>query len=468
MFLRLYSFGKKKINKMETNVIEGNPTKKFFIEMITRDISIEDAIIDLLDNSIDGANRLKDNDFNGLTINIHIDNTSFCIEDNCGGFSLEVAQKYAFRFGRPDEAPKSYNSVGRFGIGMKRSLFKIGKEFTVESQSQNDHFRVTVNVDDWSLKKRKVRTTEADEIEIDDWSFNYQIVDESLDCDGTRIEVKNLNNDVASLFGDDSFLVNLSENIERLLNFSLLKGLTIILNGKILRGKPVDILMSDTTLPYYTVGAFANVQYKIIAGLGEIGVPKNSGWYIYCNDRLVLEADTSSITGWGVGAVPKWHIDYVMFRGIVFLDSRETLNLPLTTTKKGIDATSGIYKAILPMMINAMIKVLSFLKQIPKMRDEANNYRQTLCENLNKVSAVRLKTLTFENHVEKKFLSPPLDSDIIAQKKNNVRVAYDVNKKIADLAKTIAGVKSYKELGKLSFDYYVKMEDIPNEESIND
>ena len=40
------------------NIIEGSPTKQFFIDMITRDISIEDAIIDLLDNSIDGANRL--------------------------------------------------------------------------------------------------------------------------------------------------------------------------------------------------------------------------------------------------------------------------------------------------------------------------------------------------------------------------------------------------------------------------
>ena len=54
------------------------------------------------------------------------------------------------------------------------------------------------------------------------------------------------------------------------------------------------------------------------------------------------------------------------------------------------------------------------------------------------------------------------------RKKNNVRVAYDVNKKIADSAKAIAEVKSYKELGKLSFDYYIKMEGVPNEESIND
>ena len=68
-----------------------------------------------------------------------------------------------------------------------------------------------------------------------------------------------------------------------------------------------------------------DVNYRIIAGLGGIGEPKNSGWYIYCNNRLVLEADTSNITGWGVHPIPQWHINYVMFRGILFLDSEETL-----------------------------------------------------------------------------------------------------------------------------------------------
>ena len=53
---------------MNTNIIEGNPTKKFFIEMITRDISIEDAIIDLLDNSIDGANKISPDDYSNLFI----------------------------------------------------------------------------------------------------------------------------------------------------------------------------------------------------------------------------------------------------------------------------------------------------------------------------------------------------------------------------------------------------------------
>ena len=218
-------------------------------------------------------------------------------------------------------------------------------------------------------------------------------------------------------------------------------------------------------MPYYANGKINDVSYRVIAGLGEIGEPKNSGWYIYCNNRLVVEADTSNITGWGVAPIPRWHINFVMFRGILFLDSEETLYLPLTTTKKGIDATSEIYKSVLPIMKNGMVKVLEFLKKIPQMGDLANNYRQTLCDTLEKVSAVELKTYDFSSHTEKIFIAPPLDVDIIAQKKNNVRIAYDVNKDLADAAKHHAEAKSYKELGNTSFEYYLKMEDITDEES---
>ena len=86
---------------MEENIIQGNPTKTFFIEMITRDISIKDAILDLLDNSIDGANRINSLSYEGLYINVSISNDEFIVNDNCGGFSLDIARRYAFRFGRP-------------------------------------------------------------------------------------------------------------------------------------------------------------------------------------------------------------------------------------------------------------------------------------------------------------------------------------------------------------------------------
>ena len=452
---------------MSNNVIEGNPTKKFFIDMITRDISIEDAIVDLLDNSIDGANRINREDYSNLYIELTINENEFIIKDNCGGFSLETAQKYAFRFGRPDSAPKLLNNtVGRFGIGMKRSLFKIGKCFYVETKCNNDHFKVTVNVEDWEQKKQSVTLKDNITTEIDDWSFNYENVDnnQNLSFDGTYIKVSELNKEVQDLFSDSRFISNLANDIQRLLNFSLLKGLKIILNSSSLEGQKVELLVSQTCQPYYLDGKLNGVSYRIIAGLGDIGEPKKSGWYIYCNDRLVVEAEQSSITGWGTSSVRKWHPDLVMFRGIVYFDSLETFNLPLTTTKKGVDTTSDVDKAALPYMKESMLDIIDFLRQITKMGDEANSYRQTLCDNMTRYSAVELKTKEFitENipHRQRTFLPPELDEDVISQKKNTVRISYDADKKIADSAKAYADANSYKELGSITFDYYTKMEGI--------
>lgn len=451
---------------MNANVIQGNPTKKFFIEMITRDISIEDAIIDLLDNSIDGANRINPNDYSGLEIELNITGDEFCIKDNCGGFSLETARKYAFRFGRPDEAPPENNTVGRFGIGMKRSLFKIGKNFIVESESKENHFKVEVDVDEWSKRKKTVTDNENNQITIDDWNFNYQIIDNNpLGYKGTVIRVSNLNNEVKDLFADNYFLISLSDSIQRLLNFSLLKGIKINLNGKELHGKKIELLYSDHYMPYYADGNIGDVKYRIIAGLGEIGEPKLSGWYIYCNNRLVMEADTSNITGWGVSPIPKWHVNYVMFRGLLFLDAEETMNLPLTTTKKGIDATSEVYKIVLPLMKNAMISVLEFLKQIPQMGDKANEYRQMLCDTYSRKTAMELKTFTFPHHPERKFDEPQLDVDTISHKKETIRIAFDAKKNAANAVKEHADVGSYKDVGLVTFEYYMQMEDIKYEES---
>lgn len=450
----------------QLNIIEGNPTKKFFIEMITRDISIEDAIIDLLDNSIDGANRLNPDSYEGLEIKLTLNDKSFIIEDNCGGFSLETAQKYAFRFGRPDNAPKVQSTIGRFGIGMKRSLFKMGRIFTIDSQYKDQHFKVDVNVDEWSKKTKQINIDGRESI-VDDWSFNYQIIAEESkrESDGTVIIVQDLNSEVKELFNDEIFCNNLVEIIQKQLNFSILKGLTVWLNDRKLEGKHINLLMSDDVVPYHTSGSIQDgkIQYIIVAGLGEIGIPKDSGWYIYCNNRLVVEADTSHITGWGSGPVPRWHIDYVMFRGVLFLDAEETINLPLTTTKKGIDSTSEAYQLMLPLMQNAMIQILSYLKKITQMKDEANDYRRVLCETLNVIDTVALKTFNFNQSPQKKFIPPQLNIDLIAQKRNSVRIAYDADKSIADKAKDYANVNSYKELGILTFNYYKQMERVDDE-----
>lgn len=451
---------------MNENNIQGNPTKSFFIEMITRDISIQDAILDLLDNSIDGANRIYSESYRGREIEIILTKDEFIVKDNCGGFSLDTAKKYAFRFGRPDDAPPTEGSIGRFGIGMKRSLFKMGNYFEVETKTETDHFQVSVDVKTWKTKTKTVRQGE-DNIEIDDWDFQFENLTaenaqkSNLSEPGTYIKVSNLFPQVGDLYQNNTFQNQLKEDIEKLLNFSIEKKIKIKLNGKVLKSKNIYIF-SEISKPYVYEGNKDGVTFRVIAGLGEIGDPSKSGWYIYCNDRLVVEADRSELTGWV--SPKKWHIDHVMFRGIVFLDSAETIKLPLTTTKKGIDATSEIYKIVLVYMKEAMNNILPFLKEITKLGSDANEYRKSISEQESKVTVVEMKVSSEINTQQRRFVPPPDSIEHINKSKHEeVRISYSVPKKKFEIAMEASNSKSTKELGEYTFNYYLKMEDLENE-----
>src|SRR5271157_5108186 len=108
------------------------PTKRFFIEMLTRDISLEDALLDLIDNCIDGYCRTTGlslssslisstgNNDKKYFVNLDITDTKFVITDNCGGIDYEEARKTVFRFGRIESHFHSALSV--YGIGLKRAI----------------------------------------------------------------------------------------------------------------------------------------------------------------------------------------------------------------------------------------------------------------------------------------------------------------------------------------------------------
>ena len=132
---------------MKLQSINAEPTKDFFISMLTRDISLLSSLVDLIDNSVDAA--LSSGGFSGKTIEISLNGQRFEIIDNCGGISKKAATDYAFKFGRPATAPNAPHSVGRFGVGMKRALFKMGRAFKIYSKHQQDSFLVNVDVDEW-------------------------------------------------------------------------------------------------------------------------------------------------------------------------------------------------------------------------------------------------------------------------------------------------------------------------------
>ena len=73
---------------------------------------------------------------------LEFDKEKFVISDNCGGFGKEAARRYAFKFGRPDQSTRTPHSIGQFGVGMKRALFKFGRHFVVKSQTSDESWKV--------------------------------------------------------------------------------------------------------------------------------------------------------------------------------------------------------------------------------------------------------------------------------------------------------------------------------------
>ena len=193
---------------------KGTPTKGLFVSVLGRDISLIAAIVDLVDNSVDGARRVRSptesptdtESFQKLWIRITANEDEFSITDNCGGIPLKTAVEYAFRFGRPpnasdDEFGIPKYATGQFGVGMKRALFKLGNHFTVTSSTKRSRFQMAVDVKEW------LKQDEGDwHFDIDDAEDGIKVSDKKV---GTTIVVDSLHATIADDFADRQVLSEL-------------------------------------------------------------------------------------------------------------------------------------------------------------------------------------------------------------------------------------------------------------------
>ncbi|MDW8802461.1 ATP-binding protein [Clostridium sp. A1-XYC3] len=425
--------------------VQAGPTKEFFIDMITRDIQLEKAILDLIDNSIDGAKR--SGIFEGKEIMLTMNKDKFQICDNCGGFSINIAENYAFKFGRTTLKLASENqveySIGRFGVGMKRTLFKLGNRFKVESRTEKEHFTIEVDVNEWKSK--------------DDELWNFELKKQNYNKEerwtGTRITVTELNSDIIQSFAE-SELANSSLKSEIGYSYAKLinKGLKIIVNGMEINASDVEMIYDDEIRPSVRKLKIAGTDIQIIAGISE-AKPSDAGWYIYANDRLLLMADKSKTTGWGVKgedlSLPQFHASKAMFRGVVFMNSKDVTKLPLTTTKVGVDVDSELYKTILQHMGMMMKEIFIYLNQINDKtdRDEIyNNHDRSIVFDIRK---------NYKKLKKEKFI---FSVNIKSIKEKDAKIIYSRSRELADRIKKEYDLGSYKEVGEYTFDYFVDME----------
>jgi hypothetical protein len=434
--------------------IDASPTKEFFISMLVKDIDLIDAIADLVDNSVDGARGLKtDNIFDGLYVNIEVSSGSFKITDNCGGFSIDVARKYAFKFGRPVEAGMLNHSIGRFGVGMKRAIFKIGKKFRIESRTQDSYFLLEDDVDSWKSKP-------------DDWTFRFAKVEQdptklpSGDC-GTSISINALYQPVAQDFtaSSSNFLIRLSEDLSNAHRAAIIQGLRITLNGQILVAAPLFLLQSEDLMPAYKELLFdaddGKVKIKIYSGIAT-AEPSAAGWYVFCNDRAILKADQTGTTGWGEGserANPQYHNQFARYRGYVFFDAENPGALPWTTTKKNVDSDSSVYRAARLQMALMMRPVINFLNKVATERTGGLDADDQFLEQ----SIKNAKLAAIEDVVHSPDFKFPT-AVIQPRLAETGRIQYSKpNAEIAQVKKRLK-VSTLKDVGEKTFEYYLEME----------
>tara|TARA_R110002072_G_scaffold302300_2_gene484643 strand:+ start:2738 stop:4102 length:1365 start_codon:yes stop_codon:yes gene_type:complete len=436
---------------------DANPTKAFFVRMVTRDITLEDCIFDLIDNSIDGAWELAgghplslddETDLSPYKISIDIKEGSFEISDNCGGITLDDAADYAFTFGRKEDAETENFSIGVYGIGMKRAVFKLGSDIeirsTYEAEGSLSSFRVPINVEEWLAA--------GDE----NWDFDIEEA-EDLEQTGVRISVVQLTDAARRSFESPRFIRNLRRAIARDYALHLHRGLVIEVQGKPISGWTIELRQGGEFSPmraqFEEELEGEKVFVEILAGMAapppddsepseDFDEGQNiSGWYVVCNGRIVLAADKTTLTGWGTEGWPQWHPQYTGFMGLIIFSSRRADLLPLTTTKRSVDETSAIYRQFRPKMRETTKEWISYTNTRKQIREEAVQREEV-------AKAVPIFEVTVRQEVALPRIVPK-------PKVPEANVLYTVPRpRLRSLASAFGNINmAYKDVGLRSFEY---------------
>jgi Histidine kinase-, DNA gyrase B-, and HSP90-like ATPase len=432
--------------------INAAPTKAFFVEMLVRDIPLEQAVLDLVDNSIDGAKRMNGSDFRGRKIDITLDGKEFRILDNCGGFERALAKDYAFRFGRPPGTPTTPNSIGQFGVGMKRALFKFGRHFVVRSATSKETWAVDVDVDEW-------------EANPDDWHFKWATFENgdeiSKQKPGTDIVVDRLRTEVGARFNTIQFVNDISGLIKSKHRQFIAGGLSISVNDTHLDATNLYLLVGNALQPGVETMTFGKVRrdtvkVRIVVGVG-VSSPRDAGWYVICNGRVILEHDRRAVTGWGLveneqgrTIIPSYHNQFARFRGIVSFDCPDAGRLPWNTTKTDVDQDSLIWQKTFERMIDMMRPVINFLNELDKDVDEFTSDESPMLNQVNKATQTRAETLTRKAE----FRAPRRGT--MKKVQRVVGIQYSKPVKDVDFLQEALGVRSARAVGEKTFDLVLK------------
>lgn len=225
------------------------------------------------------------------------------------------------------------------------------------------------------------------------------------------------------------------------------------LNGFLIEPTRLPITGSDKISTAVQNFQYENVYLELIAGLSDRKsgwTTESAGWYIVCNGRVVVNADKTNLTGWGLFG-PQYVSKYRAFLGLAFFFCQDPAKLPWTTTKRGLNVESIVYQKARKEMAAISRPVFTFLNDMYSNEDVEEVEERRMVETLEPVELkdIRLKPNTgFTVLMEK------------PKKSNIVTVQFRVDKsKINKIKKRINKPNiSAGNVGLYALDYFIKNE----------
>jgi hypothetical protein len=371
----------------DSPTVYGGPTKRFFVSMLTRDIDLGDAILDLIDNSVDGAMRQRkgklheDQTFNGFGAEITLNKKLFRISDNCGGIPKDYVED-AFSLGRPNiQKDSDLPTIGMYGIGMKRAIFKIGDSASVASNSDDGFFSVSYS-SDWL------------DPENDEWDLPIERkAPNKKALEGVTITIDQVKADIGASFSNDSFVNALKGDITEHFGYLMQRGFAVSVNGEQLKPRTLIVFSGEHSdkqdiRAFDFEAAHDDVNIKVTIGLfrglakeaeidDETESPKDTetaGVSVVCNDRVILLADRTLKTGWGDGTVPRYHPQFRAIAGLIIFSSNNASKLPISTTKRGLDVGSDVYLLARKAAMEGLKTFTDFTNRWKGMEDDTTDF----------------------------------------------------------------------------------------------
>lgn len=429
--------------------INASPTKSFFIDILVKDIDLIDAVLDLIDNSIDSYIKKRISERKRILITVS--DNAFKIEDHCGGINKEDVYDHVFRFGKSSE--ERARTIGIYGIGLKRAIFKMGKNILLESDDGSNFYSIRID-EDW-LKN------------VEKWTLDFEKEENTRGNPMTRVTITELYPNIADEFKSTVFENTLRERIRDTYSIFMEEKVTIEVNDR-----PVDFydfkFLSDGEkfAPFHKKYNFDDVEVEIFAGYTPGGREKwPYGWYVFCNDRLIIKSDTSERTGWGGYGERKYHYpEDNQFLGLVFFRSDNPMSLPWQTTKDDVQVDSRVYRATQVEMKEVTSRLVDVIHLAGKTIDPGT--RETIGTAIfEDTPTISRKDVT----VEQQEIVPAIRGELGYESLSKVPVVTSIQymEKTALVNKVKAKLgepwMSNKKMGQKTFEYYVKWEEIKDE-----